>query len=58
MSSWEPVIGLEIHAQMATESKLFCSCSTTFGAEPNHQTCPVCMGMPGQLPVLLSLIHI
>jgi len=52
MSSWEPVIGLEIHAQMATESKLFCSCSTTFGAEPNHQTCPVCMGMPGQLPVL------
>ena len=52
MSSWEPVIGLEIHAQLATQSKLFCACSTTFGAAANHHTCPVCMGMPGQLPVL------
>jgi len=52
MSDWEPVIGLEIHAQLATESKLFCACPTTFGAPANHQTCPVCMGMPGQLPVL------
>ena len=49
---YEAVIGLEIHAQMLTESKIFCSCSTTFGAEPNSQTCPVCTGMPGVLPVL------
>ncbi len=49
---YEAVIGLEIHAQMLTESKIFCSCSTTFGAGPNSQTCPVCTGMPGVLPVL------
>ena len=49
---WEPVIGLEVHAQMLTESKLFCGCSAKFGAEPNAHTCPVCMGMPGVLPVL------
>ena len=52
MSDWETVIGLEIHAQLATESKLFCRCSTKFGAEPNTQTCPVCIGMPGSLPVM------
>jgi aspartyl-tRNA(Asn)/glutamyl-tRNA(Gln) amidotransferase subunit B len=49
---WEPVIGLEVHAQMLTESKLFCGCSAKFGAAPNAHTCPVCMGMPGVLPVL------
>ncbi len=48
----EAVIGLEIHAQMLTETKIFCGCSTAFGAEPNTQTCPVCIGMPGVLPVL------
>ncbi|MEW6136666.1 MAG: Asp-tRNA(Asn)/Glu-tRNA(Gln) amidotransferase subunit GatB [Thermodesulfobacteriota bacterium] len=49
---YEPVIGLEIHAQLLTESKAFCGCSTRFGAEPNMNTCPVCQGMPGVLPVL------
>ena len=49
---WEPVIGLEVHAQLQTKSKLFCGCPTTFGSEPNTQICPICMGMPGMLPVL------
>ncbi|MDP2689141.1 MAG: Asp-tRNA(Asn)/Glu-tRNA(Gln) amidotransferase subunit GatB [Deltaproteobacteria bacterium] len=49
---YEAVIGLEVHAQLLTGSKLFCGCSTKFGAEPNTQVCPVCLGMPGVLPVL------
>ncbi len=49
---FEPVIGLEVHAQLKTKSKIFCGCSTKFGGEPNTHTCPVCMGMPGVLPVL------
>lgn len=49
---FEPVIGLEVHAQLKTASKIFCSCSTEFGAEPNTHVCPVCLGMPGVLPVL------
>ncbi|HOI93736.1 MAG TPA: Asp-tRNA(Asn)/Glu-tRNA(Gln) amidotransferase subunit GatB [Syntrophobacter fumaroxidans] len=49
---YEVVIGLEIHAQLSTRSKIFCGCSTTFGASPNTLTCPVCLGMPGVLPVL------
>jgi aspartyl-tRNA(Asn)/glutamyl-tRNA(Gln) amidotransferase subunit B len=49
---FEPVIGLEIHAQLLTDSKIFCGCSTKFGAGPNTHTCPVCLGMPGVLPVL------
>ncbi len=49
---FETVIGLEIHAQLKTDSKIFCGCSTTFGQAPNSQTCPVCLGMPGVLPVL------
>jgi len=50
--NYTPVIGLEIHAQLKTNTKIFCSCSTKFGAKPNTQTCPVCTGMPGVLPVL------
>jgi aspartyl-tRNA(Asn)/glutamyl-tRNA(Gln) amidotransferase subunit B len=49
---FEAVIGLEVHAQLSTESKIFCPCSTRFGASPNENTCPVCTGMPGVLPVL------
>ncbi len=50
--NYEPVIGLEVHLQLATESKIFCGCSTKFGAPANTQTCPVCLGFPGTLPVL------
>src|SRR6185312_7081755 len=46
------IIGLEVHVQLSTASKLFCACRTKFGAEPNTQTCPVCIGMPGTLPVM------
>lgn len=52
MVEFETVIGLEIHAQLSTKSKIFCGCSTSFGAPPNTNTCPVCLGMPGVLPVL------
>src|SRR5215813_11327057 len=51
-SDYQPVIGLEVHAQLLTRAKIFCGCSTQFGSPPNHNTCPVCLGMPGVLPVL------
>jgi len=51
-TQYEPVIGLEIHAQLRTRTKIFCGCSTAFGAAPNTQVCPVCLGLPGALPVL------
>lgn len=50
--AWETVIGLEVHVELATASKIFCGCTTKFGGEPNTHCCPICMGMPGTLPVL------
>ena len=52
MSSYIPVIGLEIHAELLTKSKVFCTCSAEFGGSPNSRCCPVCTGMPGTLPVI------
>ncbi|MBD0338595.1 MAG: Asp-tRNA(Asn)/Glu-tRNA(Gln) amidotransferase subunit GatB [Thermoleophilia bacterium] len=51
MAEWEPVVGLEIHVQLKTRTKMFCRCESGFGAEPNTRTCPVCLGHPGTLPV-------
>ena len=52
MAEWEPVIGLEVHVELATASKLFCGCANEFGADANTHVCPVCLGLPGSLPVL------
>ncbi len=52
IAQYDPVLGLEVHVELSTITKLFCGCSTTFGAEPNSQVCPVCLGLPGSLPVL------
>jgi len=52
MTAWEPVIGLEIHVQLDTRTKMFCGCTLSFGEPPNTRTCPVCLGLPGTLPVL------
>jgi aspartyl-tRNA(Asn)/glutamyl-tRNA(Gln) amidotransferase subunit B len=52
MADWEPVVGLEVHCELRTETKLFCCCPNSFGQEPNTSICPVCLGLPGSLPVL------
>jgi aspartyl-tRNA(Asn)/glutamyl-tRNA(Gln) amidotransferase subunit B len=52
VARFDPVLGLEVHVELSTATKMFCGCSTTFGGEPNTQVCPVCLGLPGSLPVL------
>ena len=52
MQEFDVVIGLEIHAELKTKTKVFCSCKNEFGAKPNENTCPVCTGMPGALPII------
>ncbi|MBU9944782.1 MAG: Asp-tRNA(Asn)/Glu-tRNA(Gln) amidotransferase GatCAB subunit B, partial [Dermatophilaceae bacterium] len=52
IAAFDPVMGLEVHVELNTATKMFCGCPTEFGAEPNTQTCPVCLGLPGALPVV------
>lgn len=55
LASFDPVMGLEVHVELGTKTKMFCGCSTELGAEPNSQTCPTCLGMPGSLPVVNAI---
>src|SRR5690625_2900413 len=52
MARYDPVLGLEVHVELSTATKMFCGCANAFGAEPNTQVCPVCLGLPGALPVV------
>jgi aspartyl-tRNA(Asn)/glutamyl-tRNA(Gln) amidotransferase subunit B len=52
ITRYDPVLGLEVHVELGTETKMFCGCRTDFGAPPNSQVCPVCLGLPGSLPVV------
>ena len=52
IASFDPVLGLEVHVELNTNSKMFCGCPTEFGADPNTQVCPVCLGLPGAMPVV------
>src|SRR6202140_2704336 len=52
IARYDPVLGLEVHVELSTATKMFCGCGNEFGAEPNTQVCPVCLGLPGSLPVL------
>ena len=56
MKDYEVVIGLEVHVELATKTKIFCGCSTAFGGAPNTHTCPVCTSIPGSLPVLIKKV--
>lgn len=52
IARFDPVMGMEVHVELGTATKMFCGCSTEFGGEPNSQVCPVCLGLPGSLPVV------